>query len=96
MKKLPFVIMNRKAYEKRMDELDRVSGKCASLEEKLIDANMTIEDMKCGNLVCGDHCESCKNSFIRKDVSVYGTYSRIHCKLKAANTCVSYQPIDPA
>lgn len=93
MKKLPFVIMNRKAYEKRMDELD---SKCASLEERLKDANKTIEDMESGNLVCGDHCKSCKNGFVSKEVSAFGTYTNTHCKLKAANTCVGYQPIDPA
>ena len=93
MKKLPFVIMSRKAYEKRMDELD---SKCASLEERLKDANKTIEDMESGNLVCGDHCESCKNGFVRKDAGVLGISVYTHCKLKAANTCVGYQPIEPA
>ncbi len=96
MKKLPFVIMSRKAYEIRMSALDRSSEKCAVLEKKLKDAEKTIDDMKCGNLNCSDHCESCKNAFIRIEKTVHGGYVNVHCKLKAANICKGYQPIDPA
>lgn len=94
--KLPFLIVSRENQEQLQDCLCDYKAKCDALEHALERKQQTIDRMQCGDLVCGGHCESCKNAFVRIEKTARGNVVDYHCKLKAANTCKSYQPVDPA